>query len=167
MTKLFISGMITLISLNLHAQHMQDPQSTVIGLFVATDQQAWETVQESFADEVVLDYSSMTGNPAANLSPQDIVTAWKGVLPGFEHTHHQIGNLLGSVDGDRAKVFCYGTATHYLEDENGNVWTVVGSYDFDLQRQEDQSWKISSMTFHFKYQDGNTELPQKAIQNLP
>ena len=149
MTKLFISGMITLISLNLHVQNMQDPTSIVIGLFVATDQQAWETVQESFADEVVLDYSSMTGNPAVNLSPQDVVTAWKGVLPGFQHTHHQIGNLLESVDGDRVKVFCYGTATHYLEDEKGNVWTVVGSYDFDLKQQEDQSWKISSMTFHF------------------
>ena len=72
----------------------------------------------------------------------------------------------GGCDGKKATVFCYGTATHYLSDDAGNVWTVVGTYDFDLEEKDSGAWKISSMKFNFKYQDGNTSLPQKAMAQL-
>ncbi|HEX3006201.1 MAG TPA: nuclear transport factor 2 family protein [Bacteroidales bacterium] len=138
---------------------------TVVRLFVSTDQRDWNAVQQCFASKVELDYSSMNGNPAAVLSPADIISAWKSVLPGFEFTHHQLGNFISQIDGSKAHVFCYGTATHYLKNEGGNVWTVVGSYDFDLV-QESNQWKISRMKFNFKYQDGNTTLAEKAIKRL-
>ncbi len=144
---------------------MSDPSTSVIGLFIATDQRDWEKVEQLFSDEVLLDYSSMTGNEATTLKPTDITTAWKGILPGFQHTHHQIGNITTQVTGDRAAVFCYGTATHYLADESGNLWTVVGSYDFELA-SNDGLWTIDAMKFNFKYQDGNTSLPEKAMNSL-
>ena len=152
------------LSLNLSAQKMNEVTRVVTQLFVATDQQNWEMVEACFAENILLDYSSMNGNPAASLSPQEITSAWKGVLPGFTHSHHQLGNFLLRVEQEKAHVFCYGTATHFLEDENGNVWTVVGSYDFDLEKQSD-GWKITTMTFNYKYQDGNEALIQKAIEN--
>ena len=136
----------------------------VARLFIATDQKDWNTVLEVFSDQVELDYSSMTGNPSAVISKQDIVDSWKGILPGFDFTHHQIGNVIVNIEDTVASVFVYGTATHFLEDENGNIWTVVGSYDFDLVLQDD--WKITSMKFNFKYQDGNTSLPKRAIENV-
>ena len=145
---------------------MNDVTRVVTHLFVSTDQGNWAEVQNCFADKVMLDYSSFSGNPAAELAPQEIVKAWQSILPGFEHTHHQIGNLQSTINGDRATVFCYGTATHYLTDDGGNIWTVVGSYDFDLIRSGIDGWKITSMTFHFKYQDGNSTLPEKAMNNL-
>ena len=162
--KYLICGLFSLISLNINGQEMNTINQLVTQLFVATDQQDWETVEACFAATVNLDYSSMSGNPAATVSPTEITTAWKGILPGFTHTHHQLGNFITMVDGNTAHVFCYGTATHYLEDEKGNIWIVVGSYDFDLGIEGD-NWKISSMTFHFKYQDGNTALAVKAIEN--
>ena len=164
--KAVILGVFTLLSLTLNAQQMKNPQDAVVSLFVATDERDWEAVLESFNSKVLLDYSSMTGNPATELSPEDIVTAWKGILPGFEATHHQVGNFLGEIVNAKATVFCYGTATHYLTDEDGNVWTVVGSYDFELVKDSESGWKISTMRFNFKYQDGNTGLPEKAISNL-
>lgn len=151
-----------LLSIATNAQQMEQIQNVVTDLFVATDENNWVAVEKCFAEKVVLDYSSMSGQPAATLTPKDITTAWKGVLPGFTSTHHQIGNLRSTVDANKAKVFCYGTATHFLEDEGGNVWTVVGTYDFHLQKQAEQ-WQINRMTFHFKYQDGNAQLVQKAI----
>jgi len=144
---------------------MENVKQTVTQLFVATDQRDWATVTNCFADRVYLDYSSLSGNPAATLSPREITTAWKAILPGFTHTHHQLGNFLVTNNGQTARVFCYGTATHYLEAENGNVWTVVDSYDFELEAQGDH-WKITAMTFHFKYQDGNSALPQLAIDKV-
>ncbi|MDC8004281.1 nuclear transport factor 2 family protein [Aureisphaera galaxeae] len=140
-------------------------QETVTKLFVGSDNRDWNGVEAQFASKVLLDYSSMTGNTAAEVTPKEITTAWKTVLPGFSHTHHQIGNFITKVDEDEAKSSCYGTATHYLEDENGSLWTVVGSYDFDLKKIEND-WKISAMTFHYKYQDGNGKLVEKAIENV-
>ncbi len=164
--KAIITGALILLLLPLKAQVMTTPNDAVIQLFVNTDHRNWEQVEALFDDEVLLDYSSMSGSPAATLTPNQITTAWKGILPGFESTHHQIGNILSETSGNKAHVFCYGTATHFLTDDNGNIWTVVGSYDFDLRKTSEGAWKVSSMTFNFKYQDGNTALPEKAINKL-
>ena len=139
-------------------------KKTVTQLFTNTDQRNWSGVEAQLASKVTFDYSTMSGNPPAELTPEEITTAWKAVLPGFTHTHHQIGNFLVETEESKAHVFCYGVATHYLEDKGGNVWTVVGSYDFELEKITDR-WRITAMTFHYKYQDGNTQLIQKAIQN--
>ena len=45
------------------------------------------------------------------------------------------------------------------------IWTVVGSYNFELKK-DNNVWQIVKMKFNFKYQDGNTDLPQKAIDTL-
>ena len=145
---------------------MKKVNEVVIDLFIATDQQNWSAVENSFADRVLLDYSSMNGAPATALTPDEIINAWKKVLPGFEHTHHQVGNFVTSVNDNQATVFCYGTASHYLTDTQGNVWTVVGSYNFDLSQDNEENWHITGMTFNFKYQDGNTMLPEKAMNHV-
>ena len=164
--KHILLGALALLTLNVNGQKiMKNPEQTVIGLFVATDQKDWRMVEQYFSDEVLLDYSSMNGNPATHLSPQQIITAWKGILPGFESTHHQVGNITSTIDKNKAKVFCYGTASHHLSDEQGSLWTVVGTYDFELEKTRDE-WQITSMKFNFKFQDANTSLPEKAINNL-
>ena len=138
---------------------------TVTQLFVATDNKDWNKVQNIFAELVELDYSSMNRNPAVKLTPKQITESWKTILPGFAYTHHQLGNFLTNINENQADVFCYGTATHYLPDENGDIWTVVGSYNFELKK-DNNVWQIVKMKFNFKYQDGNTDLPQKAIDKL-
>ncbi|WP_422106325.1 nuclear transport factor 2 family protein [Winogradskyella sp.] len=139
-------------------------QETISKMFVNSDNRNWTKVEAQFAPKVTLNYASMTGNPAVEVSPKDITSGWKTVLPGFTFTHHQIGNFITEVNGDKAHSYCYGTATHYLDDDNGNVWTVIGSYDFDLEKI-DGNWRITAMTFNYKYQDGNTKLIEKAIEN--
>jgi len=142
----------------------QDIINHITKLFVYTDEQKWDEVQSSFAKQVLLDYSSFTGIEAAEMTPDQLVAGWSGFLPGFEATHHQVGNFIVETDDDEAQLFCYGTATHYLPNESGkNVWTVVGTYDFGLVKTAD-GWKVNIMKFDFKYQDGNTDLP-KLIQS--
>ena len=144
---------------------MITPQDAVTSLFIATDQRDWQQVTNIFYNQVELDYASMNGNPATTLTPGQIVAAWKTILPGFEHTHHQIGNYITTIEGTKATFFCYGTATHFLPDEKGNNWAVVGSYDFELIQLENKDWKITSIKFNYKYQEGNTSLPEKAMKN--
>ena len=133
--------------------------------YIAVDESDWQTVKSIFADSLELDYSSMSGQPAAYLKAEDIVESWKALLPGFAYTHHQIGNMVTLENGDQASVFCYGTASHYLENEGGNLWLVVGSYDLDLQ-QIGGNWRITKLKFNFKFQDGNLSLPQAAMGAL-
>jgi len=163
--KLALTALFLVAITILNAQSMDkktQPKDVVKQLFVATDQKQWDKVENCFAKEVLLDYSSM-GNPAATLTPKQITDAWKTILPGFTHTHHQIGNFLESTDGKKINLFAYGTSSHYLEDKDGNIWTVVGTYNFTLIK-EDKQWKVSKMKFNMKYQDGNLSLPQKAIE---
>ena len=145
---------------------MKSPIEVVTQLFVSTDARDWSRVKHCFHSEVLMDYSSMNGNPATLQSPEEIVRAWKGILPGFNATHHQLGNFIESIQDITAQVFCYGTASHFLKNEQGNIWTVVGSYEFKLLPQDSKSWKINAMKFNFKYQEGNLNLPEKAMKNL-
>ncbi|MCG8579474.1 MAG: nuclear transport factor 2 family protein [Bacteroidales bacterium] len=144
---------------------METIEQVVSELFVASDNRDWDTVEAIFADKVELDYSSMNGNPAVELSPQQITDAWKTILPGFTATHHQLGNFITHLNGETADVFCYGTATHYLEHEAGNIWTVVGSYNLQLIK-DGNNWRVTKMRLNFKYQDGNAQLPQAAMDNV-
>ncbi|KUG09968.1 nuclear transport factor 2 family protein [Solirubrum puertoriconensis] len=138
--------------------------TTTLDIFIGADEHDWNRVQAAFAPEVLLDYSSMSGGEPATLTPAQVVESWQGILPGFEHTHHQLGNFDVQLSADEATVFCYGTATHYLPQPiGGSVWTVVGTYHLHLVRLGD-TWKADQMTFNFKYQDGNLELPKLAIE---
>ncbi|MBQ4821940.1 nuclear transport factor 2 family protein [Aquimarina sp. MMG016] len=162
--KNLIIVLLSLFTITLHAQHMKNTQEFINQLFIAADQHNWQIVEQSFASRVTLDYSSMTGTPANEVSPKQIIDSWKGILPGFDYTHHQVSNFIIEQNDTNAKIFCYGTATHYLENEKENLWTVVGSYDFNLKKKEEK-WLITEMRFNFKYQSGNIALSQLAIKN--
>lgn len=132
--------------------------NAVARYFAAVDARDWDGVMGLMTPTFRLDYSSFGGGPAAELSPAAIVGAWKGLLPGFEHTHHQIGNLDITVEGDRARVACYGTASHVI---GARVWTVVGRYEKTLVRGA-AGWRVSGSRFVFGYQTGDTTLPAEA-----
>lgn len=142
------------------------PQETVVRLFEATDRHDWESLAKIFDKKVLLDYSSMSGQAAAELSSDQIISGWKTILTGFRHTHHQVGNFQVSERENKCTVSCKGTATHFLPDSEGDLWTVYGTYDFSLTRDaENKPWMVRGMTFNFKFQSGNTKLPEKAAQN--
>ena len=138
----------------------------VTSVFSETDANNWLGVQAAFAPSVHLDYTSLAGGEPASLTPQQITESWSGILPGFDHTHHQVANFKVTINGDEATAFNYGTASHYLENPSGqNLWTVVGTYDVHLIKT-DGKWLIDSMTFNFKYMDGNSDLARLAQEKL-
>lgn len=135
-------------------------------LFVAVDKRNWKEVKDGFSDEVLLDYTSMTGGKPALLKPDQIIDSWKSILPGFDKTHHQVSNYIIALKGNSASLICYGTATHYLRNEsNNNIWTVVGSYDFEVVKVAGVS-KVTGMKFNLSYIDGNAALPEMAQKKI-
>ncbi len=98
------------------------------------------------------------GVPAL-LTAEKLLSSWRKSLSGFQFTQHQLANFQIEEQTLEAKVQCYGTITHYLPHSKGNTWRVVGNYEFQLFKDLEE-WKIEAITFFFKYQDGNLELPK-------
>ncbi|MEM9629746.1 MAG: nuclear transport factor 2 family protein [Pseudomonadota bacterium] len=140
----------------------QDITNAVVRFFEAVDNRDWVAAKALMNDPIHLDYSSYGAGPAAELRPSDILHGWQQVLPGFDATQHQLGPLIIETEGPEAHVRANVTATHQIAAvTGGELWTVFGSYEIGLTQTADM-WRISSLTFLFKYQGGNTELPELA-----
>ena len=127
-------------------------------LFIATDEKAWPRVRACFADEVLFDMSSLTGQPAARVPADTIVAGWESGLAALDAVHHQAGNYRVEAGDREATAFCYAIALHYRKTKSGrNTRTFVGSYDYHLVRDGD-TWRIDAFRFNLKFVDGNLEL---------
>jgi hypothetical protein len=139
---------------------------TVNKLFLAVDERDWGRLKNLMNDTIYLDYSSMTGERGAAIPLDQILESWKKMLPGFDVTHHQLGNYLVEEGDELANVFCYGMATHYLKNDSGNnLWVVAGTYEFEL-KSDYGSWRVTKMKFKLKYIDGNKDLPKMAQERM-
>jgi hypothetical protein len=136
--------------------------NTIARYFRTVDACAWERTRTLMTAPFHLDYSSFSGEPAADLDPQAILDGWAQVLPGFDHIHHQIGNLDIEIEGDTATAICHGIALHSLDRKVGSV---VGEYANWLITTE-QGWKLSGSRFDFKFTDGEEGLHQKAAARI-
>lgn len=132
----------------------------ITNIFEGADERDWNKVKASFANDVLLDYYSMNGNPATVLSSNDIIKAWKGFLPGFDLTHHHVTKFRIEQSDGIVKAHFSGKADHFID---GESWTVVGSYDLELAIAGDDA-KVSKFQFNLQSQSGNKELPQKAAE---
>lgn len=136
----------------------EEVKQVVNRLFISTDNRDWDTVKQLFAPTVLFDVTSMVGGDPVTMTPGDIVAAWDKGLKPLKAIHHQAGNYIVSVDQDRAEVFCYGIASHYLPNKtNLNTRIFVGSYNFHLTMNSD-TWQIDKFKFNLKYIDGNPNL---------
>ena len=134
----------------------------ITAIFSGADERNWKKVQKAMADNVLLDYSSLSGSPAAALPSEQIIETWKGFLPGFDRTHHQLSNFQITQQSNTAKVHCNGKADHFIDKD---VWTVEGSYDAEVFKINNR-WVITMLKFNLSKQSGNTNLPARASERL-
>lgn len=134
-------------------------EDVVVKLFVATDERDWNAVESCFAESFVFDMTSMTGGQPATMTPRQVAQMWSEGLKPLDHVHHQAGNFRTEINGDRARVRCYGIALHHRSNIKAAEKTrrFVGTYDYELAQQQG-SWRITSFKFLLKFIDGNMEL---------
>lgn len=108
-------------------------------LFGGADERNWNKVKSALFNKVLLDYSALSGSPAATLTSDVIITAWKGLLPGFDHTKHQPAHFTVKQEDGKATVHYFAKADHFLGDDE---WTVEANYDTDLIKTS-FGWKIT------------------------
>ncbi|MFE9555474.1 nuclear transport factor 2 family protein [Streptomyces sp. NPDC006692] len=135
---------------------------TCTRMAVHADRREWELLRGLFADEVVLDYTSLNGGEPVRLTPHEIVDAWSATLGGYDATQHLIANHLVQITGDRAVCTASFQATHRLAGPHASpLWTLGGDYRWELARTAGR-WLINSVVMTATWGDGNKDLPAQA-----
>jgi len=134
-------------------------EDVVVRLFVGTDERDWNAVESCFAESFVFDMTSMTGGEPSRITPRQVTQMWSEGLKPLDFVHHQAGNFRTEINGDRARVRCYGIALHHRSKIKATEKTrrFVGTYEYELANQQG-SWRITSFKFLLKFIDGNLEL---------
>jgi hypothetical protein len=129
---------------------------TVVAFFHAVDRRDWAGTRRCLTDTVTVDYTSLFGGSAEQLAADDLLTRWRGLLPGFDATQHLLGPIaVTRADGDRSTTEFNVRAYHKL---GSDVWLVAGRYELNLTRDGDTGWLVSGITLHVLYQDGDPRL---------
>lgn len=131
-------------------------------LFAGADERNWQKVGATMSKTVLLDYSSMTGIAATDLSPHEITAAWAAFLPGFDRTNHSLSGFAVKINGNDATAHYAGEARHFLDHD---IWVVKGTYDTKL-KLVNGNWLITEQKFNFTEQSGNTNLPALATRKM-
>ena len=128
-------------------------------LFIYTDEKQWQKlVEEIFIENVLFDMSSMGAGEAKILPSTEICAMWEKGFEGIDFVNHLSGNHLITINGERANVFAYATASHYKHAATlGKTREFVGTYHLHLVLSK-QSWKIDSFKYNLKYSTGNLTL---------
>ncbi|MFI2206080.1 nuclear transport factor 2 family protein [Streptomyces sp. NPDC020192] len=123
-----------------------------------TDRREWTELRGVFAEKVRLDYTSLNGGGAVELTPDQIVGGWSELLGALDATQHLTTNHLVTVDGDAAVCTASFQATHLLANPFGApLWTLGGTYRFDLVRRNGP-WLIAGVVMTAVWADGNKDL---------
>ncbi|NUT54325.1 MAG: nuclear transport factor 2 family protein [Saccharothrix sp.] len=128
------------------------------------DRRDWDALLTVFADEVDLDYTSLTGGEPGRVKAVDLVAGWRAGLGGLDATQHLVSNHLVEVDGDRAVATAQFQAVHVLANPHGEpTWTLGGHYRFGLVRA-DGGWLIDAVTMTTTWASGNQHVMTLAAQ---
>jgi hypothetical protein len=145
-----------------------DITSTLGRFFRAVDAQDWGVVTTALAETVTTDYTSVFGGVPEQLSREELVTRWRGLLPGFDATQHLVGPpvVLGTPDGAWVRVGCNVRGYHHLE---SRTWMVAGWYTvaLDGDAAASGSWRIAGIALAMSYETGDRGLVARAQQRSP
>lgn len=94
------------------------------------------------------------------MTPSALMDAWRGIVPGFDVTWHELGPVSVTVNGDMATATAFVDGRHWID---GELWRPVGNYYWDLQRIEGK-WLVTRMEFDMTQEFGDRALTVIAME---
>ena len=104
---------------------------------LAVDIGRYELAAAAFAPEIVIDYTSLWGGEPQRTTPAALMDAWRGLVPGFDATRHELRDVEARVDGETATATALVDGRHWIDDA---LWRPIGLYRWTLRRIED-GWR--------------------------
>ncbi len=163
MTGVFIVALLQTAYLraDTHNEDSVRIQTIVESVGVYADNGNFEALEKLYADEIELDYRSLTGGEIALKSPGALMSEWASVLPGFDVTRHAVSNIAVKVKGNNAVATARVVADHYVDEL---FWQVEGSYRYELKKHEN-TWWITTHAFNLENEKGTRDVFGRAIEN--
>jgi hypothetical protein len=134
--------------------------SVVSSIPLAVDLATYDLAEKAFAPKVVIDYTSLWGGTPNTMTPAELMTAWRGIVPGFDATWHELSSVKASVSGSKATATAFVDGRHWL---GGQLWRPVGNYNWDLEKLGGQ-WKVTRMQFAMIQEIGSRDVATKAME---
>jgi hypothetical protein len=132
-------------------------QRTILAMICDVDLLQLDAAERLFAPEVEVDYTSLWGGTPAKMTPAQLIGSWRGLLPGFDATWHELGDIDVKVTGQAARASCAVAARHWI----GNaLWLPKGRYEFALAKTD--IWRISQMRLVMQEELGDRALVGQA-----
>lgn len=126
---------------------------------LAVDRAAYALAEAAFAPEVVIDYTSLWGGEPATMTPAQLMDAWRGIVPGFDATWHELGNVSVTITGDTATATAFVDGRHWIGDA---LWRPMGTYHWDVAQIEGE-WRVTRMEFDMTNEIGDRALAAEAM----
>ncbi|MEM9620645.1 MAG: nuclear transport factor 2 family protein [Pseudomonadota bacterium] len=128
------------------------------------DTRDWDLYRSIFTDQITMDFSSYSGQPASTMAADDWVANCAALFNGLDATQHVMSNPMVDVQGDTARLRMYMQAEHFLANPQGDAsFTIGGYYDDQLQRTP-SGWKITAVTLNVFWQRGNRHIMALAVE---
>ena len=134
--------------------------AVITDIFAGADERNWQKIEKTFAEKVLIDYTSLNGGKPSSQKAAEVTAGWAKFLPGFDSTHHEVKDFKVTIKGNVAAVHYNGKGDHYLD---GKVWAVAGTFDTELKKRGDL-WQVTKHKFNLAKQTGDTALPKKAAE---
>jgi hypothetical protein len=138
--------------------------SLVSSIPLAVDLARYDLAEGAFASTIVVDYTSLWGGEPQHMTPAALMTAWRGLVPGFDATRHELRDVQVDIAGDRATASALVDGRHWID---GKLWRPICTYRWTLERQSG-AWKVTTMTFSMTQDIGDRGLvaiaPERAKQ---
>ncbi|KAJ7931222.1 hypothetical protein B0H13DRAFT_1959480 [Mycena leptocephala] len=155
-------------------------QDTLNKLVWFVDRQEWDLLSPVFAEELVMDYTSMFGGEPTHTNGVDQAKVWKGMLDYMDSTQHVITGILVDLPqptGDNfmqppteANCSCNVSVTLVRNAARGDPITQSGGYYIiKAVRSSDSTgnpWRISMFKAHLAFMKGNADVAKNPKTNV-
>lgn len=128
------------------------------------DRHQWDLYRSIFADEVMLDFSSWSGDPARAMPADDWVAGVRATLEPFDATQHVLTNFIIDLDGDSATCTCYMAAHHHLVVEGDRQMHSIGGYYIHDLKHAENGWLIHKTSLNVTWEMGDRGLFELAAK---
>lgn len=134
-------------------------RTLVSSIPLAVDRAAYDLAEAAFAPEIVIDYTSLWGGEPATMTPAELMTAWQGIVPGFDATWHELGPVTVEIEGTSATANASVDGRHWIGDQ---LWRPIGNYHWDVSQVEGE-WRVTRMVFEMTQELGDRALAAEAM----
>ena len=117
----------------------------------AIDAKEFDRLDAVFLPDAALDFSELSGKKGSYAE----VKGWLARrMSRFVALHHQLGNVVVSVDGDRARASAYVRAMHVYDEDGARRWFEIGGIYEDELVRTDAGFRIATRRLRHVFTTG-------------